>query len=319
METPQMTITQAFERYIASMVGVLSPATVTWYRGRLTPLLEFLGGDRVLDTLTLDELRAWRAALTERKTRWARHPYHVEVPGGLSRYTLQSHVRAARAFFKWCVNEELIAVSPARRLESPKLPDHPRKGIDEGDMLKIIEAAKRDPRDYAIVCFLASTGARVGGVAGLILGDLDLAAGRATVHEKGRGGNGKARSVFMLDWTLQAMRRWLATRPDVPGCDRVFLSHRSIGAPAPLGTSGIHQAIKRLARSVGVTKQYSPHQWRHAFARHMLASGANLAQVQQLMGHSDPSVTANFYGTFAVEELQQAHRRYALNLGAARG
>src|SRR4030067_1179249 len=117
----------------------------------------------------------------ERNARWARQPYHVEVPGGLSRYTLQSHVRAARAFLKWWVNEELIAVSPARRLESPKLPDHPRKGIDEGDMLKIIEAAKRDPRDYAIVCFLASTGARVGCAAGLMRGNLALASGRATV------------------------------------------------------------------------------------------------------------------------------------------
>jgi len=238
METQPMTIARALDLFLGAMAGVLSNQTVTWYRGRLHPLVEFVGGDRVLSTLTIEDLRRWRASLTERKTRYMNCQYRREVPGGLSRFTLQSHVRAVRAFFRWCVEEELLAVNPARRLESPSLPDNPRKGIDEGDMLKIIEAAKRDPRDYAIVCFLASTGARVGGVAGLTIDDLDLAAGRATVREKGKGGAGKARSVFLLPWTIQAMRRWLTTRPDVPGCDRVFLSRRIVGAPAPAGPTG---------------------------------------------------------------------------------
>jgi len=128
METQPMTIARALDLFLGAMAGVLSNQTVTWYRGRLHPLVEFVGGDRVLSTLTIEDLRRWRASLTERKTRYMNCQYRREVPGGLSRFTLQSHVRAVRAFFRWCVEEELLAVNPARRLESPSLPDNPRKG-----------------------------------------------------------------------------------------------------------------------------------------------------------------------------------------------
>lgn len=272
--------------FAQSMEGVFSPATVVWYRRRLAPLLAAVGTRRI-DRVSLDDLRAWRAELSTRP---------------LSPWTIHAHVRAARRFFAWLVEEGHLEQSPAARLELPTLPLEPARGISREDMLKIIAAARESPRDYALCLFLADTGARVGGVAGLTVADIDFSSGRAEVREKGS----KARTVYLTRRTARALRAYLGGRRSGP----VFLDNRKRGQP--LQTGGIYQLLERLARAADVTGRWSPHAWRHGAARGWLKAGANLAQVSQMLGHSDVSVTVKFYGAFVDEELKAAHRRFTV-------
>ncbi len=282
-----MTIAQALALFLQSIRGLLSPATVGWYTHRLAPLTAALGR-RQVSTITLDDLRAWRATLSERR---------------MSPWTLHAHVRAARRLFKWLVEDGKLEKSPAARLELPPLPLDPARGIASADMAKMIRAAKASPRDYALCLFLADTAARVGGVAGLKVEELDLVTGRVLVREKGS----KARAVYFTGRTGRALRVYLGGRKSGP----VFLGCR--GRAEPLKAGGIYQVLKRLARRAGVLRKFNPHAWRHGVARRWLQErGANLGVVSQLLGHSDVSVTSRFYGAFVDEELRQAHRRYTV-------
>lgn len=278
--------TQYVALFIQAMTGVMSPATVGWYQRRLAPFLAALGS-RQVQRLSVDDLRAWRAELCRRP---------------LSPWTLHGHVRAVRRLFAWLVEEGHLETSPAARLELPGLPMEPAKGITSADMQKILQAARDNPRDYALCLLLADTGARVGGVAGLVIADLDFISGRAEVREKGS----KARTVYLTRRTCRALSDYLGSRRSGP----VFLDDRRRGKP--LQSGGIYQVIKRLARRAGVSGRWNPHAWRHGAARGWLKAGANLAQVSQMLGHSDVSVTVKFYGAFVDEELKAAHRRYTV-------
>lgn len=269
------------------MRGVKSPATVEWYEHRLAPLMEVFGA-RVLTAITLDDLRAWRAAQSERK---------------ISPWTLHANVRAAKRLFKWLVEEGRLPASPAARLLLPPLPLDPARGISKVDMQKIIRAAASNPRDHALCKFLADTAARVGGLVSLKIEDVDFAGERAIVREKGN----RSRAVFFTASTGLALQRYVGGRKSGP----VFMGYRGRGEP--LTTSGVYQALKRLALQAGVEHKFNPHAWRHGVARRWLQErGANLGVVSQLLGHSDVGVTSRFYGAFADEELHQAHRRYSV-------
>jgi len=122
--------------------------------------------------------------------------------------------------------------------------------------------------------------------------------GRAIVHEKGS----RARTVFLQRRTCQALRSYVGTRKAGP----VFLAR----AGKRLRYDGIYQLLKRLAARAGVTEKWNPHNWRHGAARGMLRRGANLAQVSQILGHSDVSVTVRFYGSFVDDELAACHSKY---------
>lgn len=277
-------VSRALSLFLVSLEGVKSPATIAWYRHRLAGL-EALLGQKHIDRITVGDLRSWRANLSQRS--------------GLSVWTVHGHVRAVRRLFGWLVQEGRLKANPAKRLELPRLTYEPRKGIEFGDMLKIVECARASPRDYALVLLLADSACRCGGVANLTVDDLELSRGRAMVREKGE----KVRPVFLQARTCAALRAYLKGRSSGP----VFLNQWTGKGLKP---GGIYQVLERLAACAGVTERWNPHSWRHGAARGMLRRGANLAQVSQILGHADVSVTVKFYGSFVDDELKAAHARY---------
>jgi len=301
-----MNLNKAITEFIldAEAAG-LSPATIRWYRQRLTRLQKFLEGQGISDTtqVSSNHLRAFIAGLRAQTVRWSDHPFHHPSPSGLSPHTIHGYVRVIRRFFRWLVEEGIIEENPAKRLRLPRLPDEPPKAVTPGDLRRLLETARSDPRDYAVLCFIADTGCRVGGLVGLTLNDLDLEGRRAVVREKGR----KTRIVFFGDHTRDALRRWLEARPKVK-TNAVFVTKTG---GQPLTTSGVAQILKRLAKRAGVTGRCNPHAFRHAFAREALKRGASLADVAQLLGHTDVTVTARFYARWADEELKERHDRFS--------
>jgi len=302
-----MKLSEAVEAFLLSRVGVTSPATVAWYRKRLASLPVFLGGVDI-GAISVHDLRRWRAALFERKTRYESHPYrrHPE-PGGLSPFTLAGYVRAARVLFSWLEAEGLLSANPARRLEIPRVPKGQVKGIARDDVRRMFAAAREtSARDFALVWFFYSTGARLSGAAGLLLSELHLGEGLAYVVEKGR----KRRAVFLVPEAVQAMRAYLVDRQNVSAL-RVFL-----GVKGPLTGGGIYQVLRRLARMAGVDEDWNPHLWRHRRLRDLQAAGMPLGLVSQIAGHSSEHITADLYGRVGEDELERAFFEYAGRVSA---
>lgn len=265
-----------------------SKETVTWYRNRLLALVEYLGPDRSLSDIQEPDLLIWHAWITSDGR-------------GLSKDTQRGHIRACKRLFAW-VAEMSDLPDISRRLVLPPAKKYARRGISDTNYSRILEAAKESPRDYALLMFLGSSGARRGGVAGLRLGDLDLDNLRAYVVEKGA----VERPVFLTEEAAQALEAWLAVRPQCAD-DHVFLGHSPGQDWSALRERGISSIITRYKRRLGLQGSCSPHQFRHRLGRRMAERGMTLGTLAQIMGHQDPRVTVLHYGGFSTDELQDAY------------
>jgi site-specific recombinase XerD len=304
-----MLLTEAIEALlIATRADGRSTETVKAYRRKLKPLVVFLG-DVPVEGITCNDIRLYVAHLMDRPTRYADHPMHEEVEGGLSPFTVASHVRAVKRLFNWLEDEGGIKTNPTRRIKTPRPKRREPKAIGLQNFLKLLATTESgsvaDLRDRAILLFLADTGCRVGGLCGLRVQDLDLGAGLAVITEKGD----KARLVPFNPPAAEALRAWLAVRPEDQG-PWVFVSV-STNVRGGLTTSGVIQMLKRRAKKADVTGAVNPHAFRHFFAREFLMNGGDLATLADLLGHSSVEVTKASYAIFTVQELKEKHRRHS--------
>ena len=293
-----MELKTAADVFILSIDGILSPATVKWYRAHLKGLVARLG-DTDIDTITIHHLRAWRKTLTDRTHRYQDDKYHRRQNGPLSPEYIAGSIRAVRRLWTWLQKEGITERNPTHRLEKPRAPAPSRKGITPADRDRMFATVRGNARDYAILRFLASTACRRAGAAGLTIFDLDVEQRSATLHEKGKGGNKKERQVYFGLSTAAALRAWLRARPTTPDT-RIFM----------LSASGVYQVLRRAASKANVDGRWCPHQWRHAAIRGWLNNGMPLSKASQLAGHSSVKVTGDIYGTSNQTELQAALDHY---------
>lgn len=307
----EATLGQAVDTFLRlEMVGK-SEQTRHWYADRLDNLVSFMG-ERSISSLMEVDFASWLAELASRTTRYGGKSSRPAEEGGLSPYTLNGYITAARRFARWLFKRGLTPVDLSANLSKVRLPKIGKRGVSDADARAIVEVARASARDYAIVQFLIDTGGRLGGAARLELEDLQLDSPdpllrqRATVREKGA----KARIVFLGEEAQKALAAWLEIRP-ASDSRRVFLKARRdrYGHYQPLQESGIYTIIKRLAKMAGVKGPVSPHQFRHMFGRRMAENGMSLGMLSQVMGHTSPQVTVAHYGQFAVDELQAAYNR----------
>lgn len=302
----QVTIGQAVETFLRLELVGKADQTRHWYRDRLVHLVDFLGESRALSTVMEIDLEEWIAALASRTERYGGKSLRPGEKGGLSAYTLQGYVTAARRFARWLVKKRLAEVDLSEGLPRFKTPKVGKKGIRQADVEAIFAAAGDNPRDLAIVHFLYASGGRLGGMAKLLLADLRLESPdpklrqRVSVREKGE----KERTVFLDEAAQAALKAWLLVRPACAD-EYVFVSRKG----KRLKEAGLYWAVKRLAKRAGVTGPCSPHQWRHAFGRRMAERRMNLGTLSQVMGHTSSKVTVDHYGQFAVDDLQNAYNR----------
>lgn len=303
-----LTLATAVDDFMTYQIGGnRSPKTIEFYRYMLGKFVERFGADCPIESITLDQLRKWRADLKTHGTMYDHHQYREPINKPISPFTLHAYVRSTRILFKWLFDDGKIAVNVAERFELPKLPRDAYKGMSVANMTRMIEAARDSVRDYAIVLFLADTCCRVGGLISLRLSVLDLASGRAIVREKGS----EERTVYMVPETVKAMQAWLNVRPCVDH-DYVFVSATTHGHHgAPMTVSGINQIMEKLATKAGVEGRVSPHQWRHGGARAMLQNGAPLSVVADVLGHADAGTTFRFYSSLGTEQLKRQHNKYS--------
>ena len=224
--------------------------------------------------------------------------------------SIRRALSALRTFFRFLSLTGIVSSNPARLLESPRGWRHLPNVLGPQEVVRLLEAVQEHPsrtplRDRAILELIYATGLRVSEAAGLkmqeILWDLDV------IRCMGKGS--KERIVPMTRTSQEAIREYLeGERPRLAAKRStylVFLSRSGQG----LGREVIAALLKRAARLAGLAGRITPHTLRHSFATHLLANGADLRMVQELLGHAKIDTT-EIYTHVDRSELKAAHRKY---------
>lgn len=285
-DVKQVGVSDAVDAFLESLA--LKSETVRWYGCRL----------RSLPDLPIGELMAADLVL------WRR-----EIASGRSPYTVAGYCRAVRRWLDWCYELGLLMIDLTPVVVMPRLPRIGRRGIKDVDLKRMLDAAHGHKRDFAMLHFLRATGARLGGLCNLRLGDL-MNDRRVVVFEK----FDKSRIVFLDRVAEQALEGWIVERCLIDcETDHVFVGRsNSCKSWHKLAGSSVRSRFKLWAEVAGVSEDFTPHQFRHRFGRRLTEQGIPLGVVSQLMGHSGVGVTVRHYGQFAVGQLQNLFDRASL-------
>jgi integrase/recombinase XerD len=295
--SPEVTVfaLDAFRAYLALERG-LSERTVDAYGRDLEKLVAYMIVRGVLRPADVDA-----EALRE-------FVYHLKDQG-LQPSSIRRTISAVRTYFGYLVAEGAVAADPTDRVEVPRAGRRLPGVLTREEAARILDAA--DPadrffwRDKALLEFAYASGVRVGELITLKVRDVDLQEGMALVLGKGA----RERIVPVGRAALQAMIVYLREIRPVLARNRaegvVFLNARG----TPLSRMGVWKILRKQVRRAGVTKRVTPHTLRHSFATHLLEGGADLASVQEMLGHADIATT-QIYTHVEREYLRDVHRRY---------
>ena len=206
-----------------------------------------------------------------------------------------------RSFYDFLLLEEMIEASPAEFVESPRAGRHLPDVLTTEEIDRIIAttdtATVKGRRDSAMLEVLYSCGLRVSELTSLRLGDLFFGEGYIRVTGKGD----KQRLVPISRVARAKIQIYLDDRRDVDSNDdTVFLNNRG----KKLTRVMIFTILKQAALRAGITKRISPHTFRHSFATHLLEGGADIRQVQELLGH-ESILTTEIYTHLEREHLRR--------------
>jgi integrase/recombinase XerC len=230
-------------------------------------------------------------------------------------------ISTLRSFFKYLIKEQRIASNPAKSVSTPKVEKTLPTTLTVDEAFRLMESPERIPqnssavsrenglRDRAILELLYSSGLRVSELVGLNLNQLDLDLGIVRVMGKGR----KERIVPVGGKAIEASRAYLEERGVFKGEDPIFIN--SFGGRLTARTVG--RLVKKYTRHSGIFRKVSPHSLRHTFATHLLDAGADIREIQEMLGHSSLSTTQRYTHVSMgklMEVYDRAHPRSFKNL-----
>lgn len=272
---------QDFLAYLETEKGY-SENTKAAYRNDLTQFLEYLGSSAPAVAHWGDVQKAHVVA------------YIMYMKGTLeyASSTTARKVAAVKSLFHYLLVHNIVQDDPTATLDSPRVKKYLPKPISRAEIERLLampaqNEGARSYRDSAILELLYATGMRVSEVVALEVGDVDLATGSVRCFGKG----GKERVVPIPSRAIEALETYLDQGRLLLLKDSeeraLFLNPRG----TKLTRQGLWLIIKGYVRDAGLVDSITPHTLRHSFAAHMLNSGADLRNVQTLLGHANISTT----------------------------
>jgi site-specific recombinase XerD len=262
-------------------------------------------------------------------SRTALRAFLASLSEGHGRRTVAQRLAALRSFYRYATREALVTGNPLAALPTPRQPRRLPAVLSVAETERLIEAAASEGddgapagtaraemeqalalRDVAIVETAYAAGLRIGELAALRIGSVDLRRGEVRVTGKGRkerisllGRPARAALQAYLDGARPVLARRAGAGSGVGGVEAaqsdgtashaavdpgiLFLNHRGTS----LGARGIRWRVERLRVAAGLPEGVSPHTLRHSFATHLLDGGADLRVVQELLGHESLATT----------------------------
>ena len=261
---------------------------------------------------------------------------------GLEKSSIARKLAALRSFFKYCVREGILAENPARLVATPKLPKRIPSVLSAEDMNAFLDTLAQLPesqqgppskssarrwtkaarassahrreshlllsRDRALLEMLYASGLRVSELTGLNLADMDPQERILRVRGKGN----KERIVPYGSKAEEALKAYWPVREGLLcqaesqrrryDAEAVFLNY----AGKRLNQRSVGRIVKKYVRLVNINWDLHPHSLRHAFATHLLADGADLRAIQELLGHQSLSTTQK-YTHASIRQLMEVY------------
>jgi integrase/recombinase XerD len=275
----------------------LSPRTLEAYRRDVERYVAYLDGrglQRIGDA-SAGDLREFIYGLKDR---------------GLQASSIRRNMSAIRTYYGFLLAEGAVLADPTERVELPRTWRRLPGVLSRDEIERLLDAP--DPsdrwfwRDKALLEFAYASGVRVSELIGLRIRDVDVDEGLAIVTGKGN----KERIVPVGRAALRALITYLREiRPTLlrgrSAEGAAFLNHRG----RPLTRMGVWKILRKQVERAGIHKRVTPHTLRHSFATHLLEGGADLAAVQEMLGHADISTT-QIYTHVDREYLKDVHRKY---------
>lgn len=289
----------AFERHLRDERGV-SPHTLTAYLRDVGTFAEFFSREflsRPAESVSAAEadVLAVRSYLAHLRAR------------GLSKTSVGRHLSALRTFFRFLAREGKGMSNPARAVATPRATRPLPRTLSVTEAAAVVEAHEGDKplcaRDRALLELLYATGLRVSELVGLDLPDVDLASRQLRTLGKGK----KERIVPFGEKAASALRDYLRERPQPKGrkeADALFLNPGG----GRLTDRSVRRILTHAVRLAGLSRTASPHALRHSFATHLLAAGADLRSIQEMLGHASLSTTQK-YTHLDAERLIEVYRK----------
>ncbi|MBV9755528.1 MAG: tyrosine recombinase XerC [Alphaproteobacteria bacterium] len=264
-------------------------------------LTRHLGHEPELDdlaALALGDFRAWLAA---------------EAAAGAGNATRSRHLSAVKSFFRYLARHHGVANPRVGLLASPRVkPPIPRAlappqalGVAH-DIGEMSERAATQARDTALFTLLYGCGLRIAEALALNVGDAPLPGSDAMLRVRGKGG--KERLVPVLPAVREAVGLWLKLHPKPERGSPLFVGARG----RRLDPAVAQRTLRHFRRQNGLPEHATPHALRHSFATHLLAGGADLRAIQELLGHASLSTTQRYTSVDAAGLLavwRRAHPR----------
>ena len=286
------------EGFLAYLNGEchLSKNTVLAYGRDLIKFYAWLG-NRDISKLKIRDLSTYPQFLHEQN---------------LSPISIARHLVSLRMFYKYLQLEQIVKDNQAQLLGSQKLWEHIPRVLSPVEVERLLAAPQPNApcflRDRAILETLYATGCRASELISIRMRDILWDEGFIRVIGKGD----KERMVPFGFRAAQAVKTYieqerpaamalnLQSKPDV-----VFVSYRG----KPLRREAIWELIKKYALMAGIKKEISPHSLRHSFATHLLANGADLRLVQEMLGHASINTT-QIYTHVDAKRLKEIHKKF---------
>ncbi len=300
---PAADLSRQLDRYLRHLAieRGLSPNTVAAYRRDLVAFLAVLAARGGTDATVLDTgaVRAYVVGLRDR-----------EVP--LKPSSTARVIASIRGFTRFLLEEGVLAGDPAEQLSAPKQAQRLPKVLSTSQVEALLAATDGDDpvrmRDKALLELLYATGARVSEAVALDVDDLVGADGTPElIRVIGKGD--KQRIVPVGSFARAAVEAYLVrARPLLVAGRRatpaLFLGARG----ARLSRQNAWLIIRSAAERAGLTVEVSPHSLRHSFATHLLAGGADVRVVQELLGHASVATT-QLYTHVTIDNLRDAYQQ----------
>ena len=269
--------------------------------GFLGFLTQHLGAEPDLDqlrTLRLADLRAWLAH---------------EADEGAGNATRARHLSAVRSFYRFLARRHGVDNPALKLITAPRTkPPLPRalapaeaRAVTD-DIAEMADTAALQARDAALFTLLYGCGLRIAEALALHVRDAPLPGADAMLRVLGKGG--KERIVPVLPAVREAIGAWLRLHPDRQPGSPLFLGARGKRLDAAVA----QKVLREFRRLNGLPEHATPHALRHSFATHLLAGGADLRSIQDLLGHASLSTTQRYTAVdqaHLVEVWRKAHPR----------
>lgn len=279
-----------------------TPATLSWYDYMLGAFASYVPPDLPIHDVTPALIRKF---------------LNHERGTGLSDRTVASRYDMLSTLFNWCEDEDPAFDSPIghgrrRKVKRPKAEQKKQPAATHAQVQRLIESI--EPafdgdwgalRDLAMIRLMATSGIRRSELLGLKVPDLYFEQRVALIRGKGR----KERHVPLVRQVRREIIQYLSNRPPYD-LETLWLGQtrwgRTYGA---MGATGIRKMLNRRCDAAGIAR-VSPHMLRRYCASRLLDLGADIAFVQEVLGHTDPSLTRKLYASYSKDAFTESYEEY---------